>query len=159
MKDEIDRLLAQEATLTFARFGDEEAWNLGLLMRDRALEKGLPLAIQIESAGRILFRCDLPGTAPDNGVWMEGKVRTVYRFGHSSYFVGTRLRLKAATIKEAYFLEEKDYRAHGGSFPIRLENGLLVGTATVSGLPQDEDHRFVVESLSAWLGKDVPGSD
>jgi uncharacterized protein (UPF0303 family) len=155
MTEETDRLVEQESQLVFPGFTDEDAWELGCRMRERALEEKLPLAICIENAGRVLFRCDLPGTAPDNGVWMEGKTRTVYRFGHSSFLVGTRLREKGTSIENSYFLEEREFRAHGGSFPIRLVGGLLVGTVTVSGLPQEEDHRFVVESLADWLGKDL----
>ena len=41
--------------------------------------------------------------------------------------------------------------AAGGAFPIRVRGVGLVGTVTVSGLPQLEDHRLVVTTLERFL--------
>ena len=41
--------------------------------------------------------------------------------------------------------------AHGGAFPILLDKTGCVGVVAVSGLPQEDDHRFVVEQLVAFL--------
>ena len=43
------------------------------------------------------------------------------------------------------------YAAHGGAFPILLRGTGCIGTVAVSGLPQLEDHRLVVEALEAVL--------
>jgi uncharacterized protein (UPF0303 family) len=40
---------------------------------------------------------------------------------------------------------------HGGAFPIIVRNVGVVGTVTVSGLPQEEDHRPVVDVLREFL--------
>lgn len=48
-------------------------------------------------------------------------------------------------------LDTTQYAAHGGVFPITIEGVGVVGTVGVSGLPQAEDHAFVVEHLRAWL--------
>ncbi|MFD1692078.1 heme-binding protein [Azotobacter chroococcum] len=48
-------------------------------------------------------------------------------------------------------MDARKYAAHGGSFPLRLSNGELIGALTLSGLPQWDDHRLVVEALQAWL--------
>jgi uncharacterized protein (UPF0303 family) len=44
------------------------------------------------------------------------------------------------------------YAAHGGSFPINITGSGLIGTATVSGLPQAADHALVVEAIERFLG-------
>ena len=46
-----------------------------------------------------------------------------------------------------------DYATDGGSFPLNVEGAGVVGSVTVSGLPQRDDHNLVVEALSV-LGKD-----
>jgi uncharacterized protein (UPF0303 family) len=40
----------------------------------------------------------------------------------------------------------------GGCVPIRI-GGTTVGTVTVSGLPDVEDHRLVIEGIRAFLGR------
>ena len=47
-------------------------------------------------------------------------------------------------------LDITQYAAHGGVFPITIEGVGVVGTVGVSGLPQADDHAFVVEQLRAW---------
>jgi len=51
----------------------------------------------------------------------------------------------------------RDYTAHGGSFPIRVVGVGTIGTVTVSGLPQRDDHAMLVEELAGMLG--VPLSE
>ena len=49
------------------------------------------------------------------------------------------------------------YAAHGGAFPILLRGTGCIGTVAVSGLPQLEDHRLVVEVLEAVLADPATG--
>ena len=51
-------------------------------------------------------------------------------------------------------VEPVDMAPHGGSFPIHVRGTGIVGTVTVSGIPQREDHRFVFECLCEYLGVD-----
>jgi len=49
-------------------------------------------------------------------------------------------------------LDPDRFAAHGGAFPLTIRGTGVVGTITVSGLPQVEDHAFVVAQLEAFLG-------
>jgi uncharacterized protein (UPF0303 family) len=89
--------------------------------------------------------------------WIERKIRVVRRFGHSSYLVGQTYRDRGTTFEEQSHLEAALYAAHGGCFPIILRGTGPVGTVTVSGLPQLDDHRLVVEALGLFL--DSEGSE
>ena len=57
-------------------------------------------------------------------------------------------------LAEKFGLADADYAAHGGSFPLNVASAGIVGTVTVSGLPQRLDHELVVEVLCQHLGKD-----
>jgi uncharacterized protein (UPF0303 family) len=144
-------LLAEEQELQFSRFDNDTAWELGNALVTRARADGLGVAIDIRRGDQQLFHAALPGTAADNDAWIERKVRVVRRFGHSSFYVGTTLRAAGATFQDKYLLPESEYAAHGGSFPVIVRDVGVVGTVTVSGLPQEEDHRLVVSVLREFL--------
>ena len=144
----IKELERQEQDLVFSRFDNEDAWRLGSLLVSMAA--GKPVAIDIRRGTQQLFHAALPGAVADNDRWIERKVRVVERFGASSYLIGRRLALKGQELDAGMGLDPADYAAHGGAFPIRIENVGIVAVVTVSGLPQAEDHALVVEALDRF---------
>jgi uncharacterized protein (UPF0303 family) len=65
--------------------------------------------------------------------------------------VGRRLAARGIALDEALGVEPRLFAAHGGAFPIRIRDVGVVGTVTVSGLPQADDHAFVSEMIGAFL--------
>ena len=61
------------------------------------------------------------------------------------------LKSKGKRIEEAYLIPESEYAPHGGCFPVIIKDTGLIGTITVSGLPQEEDHKLVVEAIRDYL--------
>jgi uncharacterized protein (UPF0303 family) len=147
----LESLARQEAELVFDRFDEETAWRLGVQLVESAREAGLPVTIDIRRNGHQLFHAALPGTAPDNDAWIERKVRVVTRFGRSSLHVGEAARQAGTTFEEQMRLAPDEYAAHGGGFPVTVSGVGVIGVVTVSGLPQLEDHSFVVEQLRRFL--------
>lgn len=152
MADVLEQLLQEEQELQFAKFNEEDAWKLGSQLVDLARSRNLPVTIDITRGTHQLFHAALRGTSPDNDEWVKRKVRLVYRFGHSSFYVGQVLKSKGKTLEQSYLVSESDYAPHGGCFPIIVKNTGIVGTITVSGLPQEEDHKLVVEAVRKYLG-------
>ncbi|WP_369246844.1 heme-degrading domain-containing protein [Streptomyces sp. R41] len=149
----VEELEAQERRLVFRRFTYEDAWALGSLLVELARERQAPVAIDIHRAGQQLFHAALPGSTPDNDAWIARKRRVVERYGASSYLVGARFRAKGTTFEDSSRLDPDVYAAHGGSFPITVEDVGVIGSVTVSGLPQLQDHRLVVEALEQFLAE------
>lgn len=149
-------LREQEERLQFERFGHDDAWALGNLLVDLARTRGHAVTVDIRLGDQQLFHCALPGTAADNDDWIERKIRVVRRFGHSSYLVGQGFRDKGTSFDDQPHLDPALYAAHGGCFPIILKGTGPVGTVTVSGLPQLDDHRLVVEALGLFLESERP---
>ena len=154
LESDIERLKLQEQKLRFAKFDEADAWKLGTSMRDAALAKKLPLVIDIRIAGRPLFYVALPGTSPDNAEWVRRKINVVTRLHKSSYRVGREIAQSGEALDELCGVSPIDVAPHGGCFPIHITGTGIVGTITVSGIPQREDHNFVVESLCQFLGVD-----
>ena len=151
MADILEQLLKEEQELQFTSFNEEDAWKLGSRRVEMASSKNLPVAIDITRGAHQLFHASLRGSSPDNDEWIKRKVRAVYRFGHSSFYIGQMLKSKGRTIEQSYLVSESEYAPHGGCFPIIVKGTGIVGTVTVSGLPQEEDHKLVVEALRNYL--------
>jgi uncharacterized protein (UPF0303 family) len=154
MDDILKQLLDEEQELQFTSFNEDVAWKLGRQMAEQCTKDGLPVTIDIMFGARQLFHVSLRGAAVDNDEWVKRKVRLVYRFGHSSFYIGQSLKSKGKSIEEAYLLPESEYAPHGGCFPVIVKETGIVGTITVSGLPQEEDHKLVVQSIRKYLAEE-----
>ncbi|HEX9068890.1 MAG TPA: heme-degrading domain-containing protein [Ktedonobacterales bacterium] len=151
-ENELAALLRQEELLQLSTFDNEDAISLGLRLLEVARAEHLPITIDIRRNGQQLFHCALPGTTADNDAWIKRKNRVVNRFGHSSYYMGRHFASQGGSVRESALLDETRYATHGGAFPIRVRGVGAVGTVTVSGLPQREDHELVVRVLALHLG-------
>jgi uncharacterized protein (UPF0303 family) len=147
----LSELVDQEARLVFRRFDEETAWRLGVHLVEAARARRLPLVISVRRNGQRLFHAALAGTSSDNDAWIDRKSAVVDRYGHSSYLVGTRFRAEGNDFDTSSRLDTDRFAAHGGVFPVLVRHVGPVGTVGVSGLPQVDDHGFVVEQLEAFL--------
>jgi uncharacterized protein (UPF0303 family) len=147
LEQELKRVEAEERELVLESLDHDDALQLGLSLVEKARARKLPIAIDVERCGQRLFHAAMPGSAPDNAHWIERKKRLVNRTFRSSYSTGLKLRLQQRTLAESLFLDEKDFAPHGGCVPLVVRRVGFVGTVTVSGLPQRDDHELVVETL------------
>jgi uncharacterized protein (UPF0303 family) len=147
----LDELAAQEADLRFDRFDYDDAWRLGSMLVETARARALPIAIDITRGGQQLFHAALAGSTPDNDAWIQRKIRSVLRFGRSSMYLSLQRSLDGRSLAEVSFVDPHEFAAAGGCFPIHVKGCGIVGTVTVSGLPQVDDHRLVVETIRAFL--------
>jgi uncharacterized protein (UPF0303 family) len=154
MDDILKQLLQEEQELQFTKFNEDVAWKLGSQLVELARSRALPVTVDITRGTHQLFHAALHGTSADNDEWVKRKVRLVYRFGHSSFYMGQMLKSKGKSIEQSYLVSESEYAPHGGCFPIIIKDTGIVGTITVSGLPQEEDHKLVVEALRHYLAQE-----
>jgi uncharacterized protein (UPF0303 family) len=147
----VTTLAEQEALLVFTRFDNDLSWDFGqhLVAAGRAAEH--PIAVSIRRNGQRLFHAALTGSAAENDAWLERKSAVVDRYGYSSLHVGAMFRANGEDFDTHGRLDLARYAAHGGAFPITVRDVGVVGTVAVSGLPEVEDHRFVVTELEVFL--------
>lgn len=151
-------LARQEAALQFERFDSETALAIGLDIVAAARKAGQAVTVQIALNGQVLFQHAMRGTVADQADWIRRKNNVVQRFGRSSYHVGAACRQRGEAFEDIRHLDGKDYAAHGGAFPLTIRGVGIVGTLTVSGLPQAQDHALVVEALQRHLAAPAPGA-
>lgn len=143
----LDELLREESELELAGLSETDAYELGMLAVTAATEQRLPVSVGVWRAGRQLFHCGLPGSTADNDAWLRRKGRVVMRFEHSSLYMARLCQDKQVTLAERFGLPASRYAAAGGALPLRVRGTGVVGWVGVSGLPQLDDHRFVVDIL------------
>jgi uncharacterized protein (UPF0303 family) len=151
MNEILERLYLEEQQLQFTSFNEDTAWQIGCWLVEHAIQNNLPITIDIRRGDHQLFHASRPGTSADNDDWVNRKVRLVNRMGHSSFYTGQLLKSEGKSIQEKFLLSESEFAPHGGGFPIILKGTGVVGTITVSGLPQEEDHNVVVKAIKFHL--------
>ena len=144
----IAALEAEYTQLSFPRFAEAEAWALGQKLVQ--LAGSAPVVINIRTADRVFFHAALPGSAPLNDLWARRKSNTALLFQLPSFLIGLRHQANGGSLA-GNGLSEADYADHGGAVPIRVTGVGVVACATVSGLPQAEDHALVVAAIQAML--------
>ena len=154
MDDILKQLLQEEQELQFTKFNEDTAWRIGSHLVDRAIKENLSVTVDITRGDQQLFHASLKGTSADNDEWIKRKVRLVHRFGHSSFYMGQLLKSKGKRIDEAYLISESEYAPHGGCFPVIIKDTGVIGTITVSGLQQEEDHKLVVQAIRNYLAQE-----
>jgi uncharacterized protein (UPF0303 family) len=145
---DLEKLEAEWDGLVLPRFDEATALRLGQVLVELALAEKLPVVIDIRTADRTLFHAALPGAAPLNDLWARRKSNTALMFQLPSLLVGRRNLAKGEKL-DRNGLSAADYADHGGAVPIRVKAAGVVAVATVSGLPQVEDHKLVMRGLVA----------
>lgn len=140
-------LARQDEELALDSFSLDDALDLGNLALTLARQRSMPVAIEVWRGDRVAFRAALPGSTSDNDSWLERKFRVTRRFERATLAVRVQHEEQGRAFNEATMLPVADYAAHGGSIPIRVRGTGMVGLFGVSGLPQVEDHAFLVEVI------------
>ena len=147
---DIQSLEAEAARLILPRFDETTALQLGQILTE--LAKGMPVVINIRNAHRTYFHAALPGSQANNDNWARRKGNTALMLGAPSMLVALRYGERKRSLSTDG-LSEAEYALSGGAVPIRVVGTGLVAVATVSGLPQEEDHALVVRGIEALLAK------
>lgn len=151
--DYTSQALADElADLELPSFTSGQAVALGLLATERAINESLPIVVEVHHVGRLAYRAVLPGALPDSDDWIARKRRVVERYHRSTLATKVKYEERGTTFHEATGLSELEYAAHGGGMPIVVSGVGVVGGFYASGLPEVDDHRFLVTCLRELKG-------
>lgn len=150
-------LARQEELLVLDQWTPEVAWEIGNLIRSKAVDRNLPCIIDIRRGDTTWFYAAMPGSAPINEDYARRKRNTANYFDCSSQLVNLQVKGGLDFIKMAA-LDPRDYSDSGGSFPVRVKSAGMVGTITVSGMANMEDHELIIHCLAEYLNVDLTGN-
>lgn len=143
--------------IQFQRFDNQYARILGNALYDAADNKGYALAIDITVNNTCLFSALMAGATAENIDWVRRKRNLVNMLGISSWAAGLMLESRNTTLEARYGVSIRDYAPFGGSYPLIIAGCGMIGTITVSGAPQRDDHNLVLSLL--WSELKLPSED
>ncbi|MNP39270.1 hypothetical protein D3C76_1328400 [compost metagenome] len=143
----------EEQELQFMTFTNETALQLGLTIVEEAQKLNKRITVDITREGQRLFLHAMEGTVAENEGWIRRKNNVVNHFGSSSWHVALRLQHEGKSLEEDYSLPITDYVGAGGGFPLIIQTQGQMGTITVSGLPDQEDHDLLISALRRFLSR------
>ncbi|MBW4043330.1 MAG: hypothetical protein HIU86_14635 [Acidobacteria bacterium] len=146
--DVLGRLLSDEEA-ELEHFGHDEAWQLGLWLRDRLVADGVVGAVAVYVGEQRAFVGSVAESSADLDGWLDRKARTVRIWGHSSFWVKHRFAPGPEDFQR-FLSDPRGIAAAGGGFPIRVR-GSIVGVVACSGWTEEGEHALGVEAVR-WLG-------
>jgi uncharacterized protein (UPF0303 family) len=149
----LDEVIEQERTLVLPSASPADIYALGRRAADAAIAERLGVVIQIRLGERVVFIAATPGSAGINDVWAARKARTVQLFEQSTMRVQLSHKRDGVEFEARHRLPPDQYAAHGGCFPLTVAGSGVVGSIAVSGLPQIEDHAFIVRILGEHIAE------
>ena len=146
-------IAGQEETLRFGSVSENDLQAIGRDAASRIRAMGRTGIVEVNINGLTVYMESINANT-DNMEWVRRKRNLASRFWRSSLHTALEYRKTGKTL-EGRGMDWRDYALSGGSFPILLESGIPVGTITVSGMTEWEDHQTAADAIAAFLEVDI----
>jgi len=150
----IEILQKHEELLRFDDFTNDDALCIGQAIVQYARNRGKVVAIEIVLNGWTVFLFAMNGTSPEHNRWLRRK-RNFLEYRRTSSLLGQKIMESQEQTWRDLVLDEANYSEKGGAFPIIIGNQ-FVGSITVCGLTETEDHQMVADVLASYLQREIP---
>lgn len=153
----LDQLLVQEQALQFRYFDDDIAWQLGNYLHQLSYERDLSVALEVYVFDRVVFSSSRIGLTTAQGRSIPIMRNNVLSSGHSSHYLSLFYCSDFTHLSNRFVgqtaISTQHLSAMGGSFPLKLHNGPLIGAISCVGLASIDDHNLVVEALTHVISR------
>jgi len=146
-------LLLEEKVLQLNSINNLDAVNIGRIATEIAIDRKLPVAIEVRIGDWIIYHVSLPGSTPENDWWISRKARVVLLKHHSTLYERVSAEERGVDWHKENDLLDETHAIHGGGLPLITKNEGFIGVLIISGLPQVEDHLLGVEVLTEFLAR------
>lgn len=156
LNDEQSKLLQQcieeEETYQFEEITQKDICKLGEYLKEISLKLDKPVAVEADLGNFVVYRFYPEGRGLSEETWIAAKRNTVKAYGLSSLHVMLKMMNKGLTQSNTFSaLDPGKFALSGGGFPLKLKNGLLIGSICVSGLKSEEDHMILIQALKRYF--------
>ena len=148
----LNQCILDEQQYTFPCFTKNDIWELGCCLVEACKVMDGPLAVTICLGSLEVFRYYPEGTSSYHEMWLNRKKRTVYVMERSTMRLKAELELSGSSLSQEG-LDESEFVACGGGFPLRLSGGCVIGFIGVSGMDDDADQSALLDGLHRFFEK------
>ena len=145
----------EEALLCYDKFSNEDALALGLKIIEKARQRNAAVAMDIEVNGVQLFHYNMPGSNKRHCMWIRRKQNMVQASQCSTLHAMYQLIRDNKDQNRDWHLNDEEYGAIGGGFPIIIKGTGIIGAVACSGLAHTDDHQLLVDSIAEILGVEL----
>jgi uncharacterized protein (UPF0303 family) len=131
----------------------KDAIEIGEIAMDFGFQRGLAIAVEIRLKEWVVFHASLPGSTPENDLWIAKKAAVVLATGNSTMYERVLAEEQEIDWHAVKGLPEDTHAIHGGGLPLNVRGMGCVGILLISGLPQVQDHLLGVEVLTEFLAR------
>jgi uncharacterized protein (UPF0303 family) len=153
MKIYSNDLLLEEKALQLDSIDNLGAVNIGRIATEIAINRKLPVVIEVRLGDWVIYHVSLPGSTVDNQWWIDRKARTVMLKQHSTMYERVSAEERGIDWHKENNLLDETHAIHCGGLPLITKNEGFVGVLLISGLPQVDDHLLGVEVLTEFLAR------
>jgi len=129
------------------KFDNSIALKMGMAIIELAKSRNQHIAVEISRLNHTVFLFVDDTLPADKHNWLRRKANAAKHFEESTLSVKNDLMNGNMTLEKTFGLDEKDFIAKGGSIPIFVKGAGMIGTITVSGLTDIEDHQIIIDAL------------
>jgi uncharacterized protein (UPF0303 family) len=147
-----ENLVKQEKDLVFPHFNSEVAYEIGMMLINRAKKEKKTIAASVTVCKQNIFHYAMDGLGPDADNWLRRKSNIVYEYHMSSLRLGVKLAQEGLDLA-FHGRNPHDFMTNGGAFPIIVKGAGVIGVIGVTGLPHLDDHEYIVTAITDYLSK------
>ncbi|MHB8128411.1 MAG: heme-degrading domain-containing protein [Mobilitalea sp.] len=155
LKEHLHQCEKEEQLLFFSTFTNSNALELGLRLVENAQQRKAAVALDITINGTQVFHYCFTGATEYNNLWIERKKKMVQIKHISTLHAGYLLEYNNLDLEKDWLLSPKDFAVKGGGFPIFINGTGCIGSITCSGLPHEQDHQLIIDTLKQYLDKSL----
>lgn len=148
----LEQCKKEEAELQFRSFSHADALKLGLDLLKVSEEYPGILGIEIRINHVTVFKYLPDGTGAYHDMWLRRKSNLIDVREMSTLRAFAELAVLKEDLQKDWLLAPAEYAACGGGFPIRIQDGSVIGSICVSGLPHLQDHEILIAGIRRFLG-------
>lgn len=148
----LEMCMQQEKKYVFESLGREDVYRLGAIMMKNSQKAPKPVSVEIKVNGLILFRYYPEGATEYYHMVMKRKHNTANTLEKSSLRFYAENQISGLDPEKDMLLNPHELQFRGGSFPIRIKGGCVVGSIAAAGMAHTEDHQLIIDSLEEYFG-------